>query len=307
MIEDIELKTYTYSDLCLKLGQEKKKGNSKTAQLKAWKNAFEFEVASNNLISITKIIDLNADISVRRGGARKGSGKEPRLQKEFEFLTNVLLHREFNRNVYNGQAIFCEAHFTSSVAMEYFGIYSDHFYTAKNDVNVDTNIFNEVSNKLREKFNSLVINKMKHTNGIVYSRGIVAYKFPSNERKDDEKKKNALDFRDEWLDEYDKHIGEYMEKNHTNYAKIISQNMWSDFVGYCTSFFDGYAEVIKTHKLSYDIQTHPLKDYDDKDVPNARKAFNDAIANDVLLFFANKYAGEDIGKYKYIIDEYVRI
>lgn len=125
MIQGIEVDgLYKYPQLCKILGQETKSSNSKKAQLHAWKNAFDFEFVTKQVIKITKIIDLNADISVKNGGVRENSGRKSKLQSEFDALFNMFLHYNFNKNVYKGQPNLCDVHATTAYMQRYFGIYS---------------------------------------------------------------------------------------------------------------------------------------------------------------------------------------
>lgn len=292
-----ENELYKYKDVCKILGQDTKRSDSRKAQMKAWTNAFEYEMVTTQVLKITKIIDLDADISVKHGGARVGSGRSTKLQEEFDYILNAYLHREFSRNSYNAQPKLCTAYAANSVLSTYFGIQSEWFYSAKHDKNVDKEKFKEVSKKLIEKRNSLIIKKIENDDRLTLSKGIIAYK-----TKDED---SPFEYRDDFLDMYDEKFKEYLTKNHTSINRVIDENKWGRLTDYCSSFFDGFDKVTKVHKIEYPVNI--LKEYDLNELKKQQGIFNNTVADDVLKFFSDKYAGADISEYIYIINHYVRI
>ena len=299
MIQGIEVDgLYKYPQLCKILGQKTKSGDSKKAQLKAWHNAFDFEFVTKQVIKITKIVDLNADISVKNGGARNNSGRKSKLQSEFNELFNMFLHYNFNKNVYKGQPNLCDVHATSGYMQRYFGIFGYDFYKARDNQNVDQDILFEVSSKCREKFNSLVLNKIRNRDDIEYGHGIIAYKTLD--------KDSTFDYKDGWLDEYIEHEKEYLKKNkYKSIQDVIKDNKWIDLEEYCSSFSRGYERVKKSYKFTFDV--HVLYDFNIDDYEQLRHTFNRTIVADLIEFFKKKYGKEKAEPYIDIILHYVAI
>lgn len=298
MIQGIEEDgVYTYPKICKILNQPTKGGDAKKAQLKAWKRAFDFEFITKQKLKVTEIIDLDADISVKNGGARKNSGRKEKLSDEFPQLFNMFLHYNFNKNVYKGQPNLCDVHASTAYMQRYFGIYSYDFYKAKDHDDIDQDILFEVSSKCREKFNSLVLNKIRKRDDIEYGHGIIAYKTMD--------KDSPFVYKDDWLEEYNKHKKEYMSKNNTNIQKVIKDGKWDELETYCSSFFAGYARVKRTYKFTFDV--HVMHDFDIEDYENLRHTFNRTVVSDLIEFFKKKYGDEKAQPYIDIILHYVAI
>lgn len=298
MIQDVkEGMECKYTEMCQTLEQPIKRSDSRKAQMEAWKRAFDFEMITSQRLRVTKIIDLNTDISVKHGGSRENSGRKSKLQSEFDALFNMFLHYNFNKNVYKGQPNLCDVHATTAYMQRYFGIYSYDFYKARDNPDVDQDILFEVSSKCREKFNSLILNKIDNRDDIKYGHGIIAYETLDRD--------SQFVYRDDWLEEYDAHIEEYKAKNHTNIQKIIKSGHWNDLVEYCSSFFQGYKKVIKTHRFVFDVRV--MHDFEIEDYEQLRHAFNRTIVSDLIKFFKKKYGDEKAQPYIDIILHYVAI
>lgn len=307
---------YKYKTLCNIMGEDVKTSNSKTYQLKRWKGYFDWINPTKQTYKITEIYDspiIIEDGRKNNGGSRKGSGAKLKLQEEFDYLFNMFLHREFNRNVANGQGDICSTHFFNSEISKYFGLYGDRFYNAKQEFSdivvghfndndkIVTKIssfnssWDDIAKKIIEKRNSWVYKKIERIDGIEFGYGIIAYK---NDKD--------FEYHDEWLDRWNGYMKDYLRiRKMRTISDVVDMGLWDDMVSYISGFFDGYEKVERTRLVKFNVDMLCDYDYDVKDV--YRKRYNDKICDDVLRYFNKRVDEEEYRMYEYIVKQYVRL
>lgn len=265
---------YKYVDLCYLLDEEPKRNDSKVAQLKRWKCLFEWENVTSQKFLITNIYDVPIEIEDGRksnGGARNGAGAKKKLEYEFGYLLNGFLQQEWHRNDRNFRAKRNVAYFSNSKISRYFGLYADNFYDGKDD-----DVFEDVVGKINGKRRTWILDRIKKVKDITFSDGIVAYK-----KKDDW---NKFDYKDEWLDDWNKYQKEYLKsKKYRGINDVILNKEWSEMEDYISSKFDGYERVKKVHKIEY--ETSLLQEFDLDEIEKCKAAFNDRVCKEVMEYF----------------------
>lgn len=311
-------RVYKYKELCMLLGESVKSSDSKKAQLKRWKRFFNWENPTTHTYKVTEVYDEPQKIQDGRknnGGARENSGIKFRVQEEFDYLLNAFLHREFNRNSYNGQAELCQSYFFNGEISKYFGMYSDRFYKARDDfsnmlthervdngkVAVKTEEFNrawsDINKKIAEKRRTWIYNKMEKTDGITLQNGIIAYT---------DKRDGEFEYRDEYLDKWNSYMERYIkDKKLKTIVDVADRGLWDDMLASISENFNDYERVEKTKKIIFDV--HLLKDYEWDEYENYRKRFNSKLIDELLKYFKKRVPDEDFKMYKYIIDKYVSL
>lgn len=303
--------TYRYRELCDIFQENTKTGEAKICQLRRWKGYIDWVNPTKQTYTITKIYDypeIVMDGRIHNGGRRDGAGAKRKLQDEFDFLFNMFLHREFNRNIYDCIPDICSSHFTNSEIGRLFGLYGDGFYSAKadfsdivrgNDDKIDRfcSAWDDIAKKIMEKRNSWIYRKIEDIDGISFGYGIVAYK--GRDRK-------SFDCKDEWLDIWNDCMKVYMRMNRLrSISDIIDSGSWDDMVSYVSGFFDGYERVERTRLIRFD--TGMLKEYDIDMYGQYRKRFNDKVCDEIGRYFSKRVDDGSFGMYRYIIEKYVRI
>ena len=308
--------TYKYKELCLMLGEDTKKSNAKKSQTKRWRRFFDWENPTTHTYRITEIYDEPKEMEDGRrnnGGARANSGAKPKVQEEFDYLLNAFLHREFNRNFYNGQVEWCQSHFFNGEISKYFGMYTDRFYDARTDFakrltdsNADdgrivtkTREFNDawsdINKKIAEKRKSWIYNKIDKMDGIILQNGVIAYT---------DKKNGEFEYKDEYLDEWEKHMREYLrEKKLRTIADVADMGLWEDMVAFISESFDGYESVERTKKITFDVNL--LRDYEWEEYGEYRRRFNEKLVAELLRYFEKRTSEDDFKMYRYVIEKYV--
>ena len=300
---NIELnKEYKYKEVCAIRGEEQKTGKSRQLQIKDWHRYFNWENPTTQIYRIIEIYDIpkeKIDGRINNGGFRDGSGVKVKVKDEFDFLFTALIHRDFNRNSGGGKMPnLCTTYFTNKEVSLYFGFYNENFYSATriNDEKVDKNVFLEVGNKIREKLNSWVYNKIEKLKNTELTYGIIAY-------KNDGKNKD-FDYKDEWLEEWNKYQAEYLKiKEYSGLYKVFDNDEYIDMVDYISKHFDGYSTVLKCRKVKFDVKM--LVEYDWDLYNHYVKSLNTKLVNELKQFFNKKYT--DTTDYDYIIDKYVKL
>lgn len=148
--------------------------------------------------------------------------------------------------------MLCSARFNNSTISKYFGLYCDWFYYAKKDDKVDKNVFNNIAGKLAEKRRSLILNKMSRVENIFIGHGIIAYK---------DKSHKEFDYKDEYLENYNKYQDEYIKSKMLKSIKdVIDNELCLDMENFISFHFDDYEYIEKCHKIDFSINN--LKEYD---------------------------------------------
>lgn len=309
--------TYKYKELCSILEEDRKTSDSKNAQLKRWRRFFDWENPTTHTYKIIEIYDEPKDIDDGRknnGGVRVGSGAKKKLQEEFDYLFNAFLHREFNRNVFNGQADICESHFFNGDISKYFGLYGDMFYKAREDfsdilttqhisqdafiskTNEFSRAWSDINKKIAEKRKSWIYNKIDKMDGVNLDNGIIAYIDGSDKSK----------YMDELVDRWNLYMKEYIRmKGLRTEADVAEAGLWKDAVNHISKKFDGYDRVERTKKITFDVEL--LRDYDWEEYETYRHRMNNQLVCDLHRYFKKKMSVEDLGMYRYVIDKYVAL
>lgn len=309
-------RTYKYKELCLMLGEDTKKSNAKKSQTKRWKRFFDWENPTTHTYRITEVYDEPREIEDGRrnnGGARENSGAKPKVQEEFDYLLNAFLHREFNRNFYNGQVEWCQSHFFNGEISRYFGMYTDSFYDARMDfakmltdsksddsrIATKTMEFNDawsdINKKIAEKRKSWIYNKIDKIDGIILQNGVIAYT---------DKRNGEFEYKDEYLDKWEKHMREYLrEKKIRTIADVAERGLWEDMIAFISESFDGYESVERTKKITFDVNL--LKDYEWGEHEEYRKRFNEKLVAELLRYFSKRTSDNGFKMYRYVIEKYV--
>lgn len=311
-------KTYKYKELCVALGEDTKKSNAKKSQLKRWKRFFRWENPTTHTYKITEKLQVPAerkDGRANNGGARRNSGAKPKTQEEFDYLLNAFLHREFNRNAYNGQSHLCQAYFSGSEINRFFGLCSDDFYNAREDfsmiVNEATkdigrasikisefnNAWSDVSRKLAEKRRTWIYNKISATDGVTLENGIIAYK---------DKGDREFEYKDEYLDRWNAYMNEYVKsKKLRTIADVADNGLWLDMLESISDNFNGYETVERAKKVTFDVSV--LREYEWSDYNRHRLSLNSKLVDELSAFLSKRVDEEALPMYRYVIDRYVKI
>lgn len=294
--------TYKYRELCSILGEDVKRGNAKKSQLKRWSRFFKWENPTSHTYRILEVYDIprEADDGRRNnGGARAGSGAKPKVQEEFDYLFNAFLHREFNRNVYNGRPEWCQSYFFNGEIGRYFGMYSDRFYAAVNDLRDDPDAFeawSDINRKIIEKRKSWIYDKIDKIDGVTLQNGIIAHKL----------EEPRLEYRDELLDEWERRMREYVrDKKLRTIADVADRGLWEDMIAFISDGFDGYERVERARKITFDVSL--LRDYEWERYDEYRRRFNDKLVAELLRYFGKRVDDDRLKTYRHIIETYVRI
>lgn len=307
---------YKYKELCFILEEDVKTGGAKVNQLKRWRGYFDWINPTKQTYKITEVYDspiVVEDGRKNNGGFREGSGAKLKLQEEFDYLFNVFLHREYNRNVSNGHGDICSTHFFNGEIGRYFGLYGDRFYRAKQDfsdivmrhlndnnrisqkISEFSSVWDDIAKKIIEKRNSWVYKKIERIDGIEFGYGIIAYK---NDKD--------FEYHDEWLDRWNGYMKDYLRmRKMRTISDVVDMGLWDDMVSYISGFFEGYERVERTRLVKFNVDMLRDYDYDMKDV--YRKTYNDKICDDVLRYFSKRVDDEEYRMYEYIVEQYVKL
>lgn len=311
-------KIYKYKELCSLLNEDTKKGNAKKSQLKRWSRFFSWENPTTHTYKIIEIYSSPKDEQDGRkgnGGARINSGAKQKVKEEFDYLFNAFLHREFNRNSYNGQAELCVSYFSNSEIGRYFGMYNNMFYKAKEDfaemmvsqkvskgmLTTKTNefiyVWKDINKKITEKRRSWIYNKIAKVDGVTLENGIIAYT---------DKKDKEFEYKDEYLDKWESYMHDYIKnKKLKNESDVADNGLWMDMIAHISDRFDGYESVERTKKITFDV--HLLHDYDWDRYDEFRRRFNNKLVDDIISYFEKRVDKKDIVMYRYIINKYVKL
>lgn len=309
---------YKYKELCSIFGEAIKSSDSKKAQLKRWRRFFDWDNPTTHTYRIIEIYDEPKEVEDGRkgnGGARENSGAKSKVQEEFDYLFNAFLHREFNRNSYNGQAELCRSYFFNSEISRYFGMYSDGFYRAREDfagmvtvTNVDkgrmaakisefNTAWSDINKKISEKRRSWIYNKIDKIDGVSLDSGIIAYT---------DRKNREFEYKDEYLDKWNIYMDEYLKsKKLKTVADVADAGLWEDMLIYISDNFKGYESVEKTRKITFDVRL--LRDYDWDEYETYQKRFNEKLVDELIRYFDKRIGDDGMKMYKYIIDKYVSL
>lgn len=278
----IELKDYKYKELCLAMNEPVKTGKSKQLQINNWGRLFKWIHPTKQIYRITEIIEHPLEKVDRRknnGGARAGAGAPKKVQEEFDYIFKCFLHWLYTQNEYSYNHTNREFYFTGIKVGEYFGIYSPRFFNAYSDESVNTKVLSRVSDKLREKLRSWVINKIAQKEGVALTEGIIAYR---------NKKLNQYDFKDEYLETWKEHQADYLKLNKfSNLKSVIDNNMWSEMIQYISQYYDGYEKVIKCYKIICDDFRY-FGNFDMSEYKKYRDRLNRKVVKELMTFFRKK-------------------
>lgn len=320
---------YKYKELCSLFDEKCKTGQAKINQLNRWRESFSWENPTKQTYKITDIhhelyrID---DGRIYNGGARLGSGAKEKLKEEFDYLFDLFVHRELNRNIYNHQTNLYQIYFSNNEISRYFGIYGDRFYDAPADFretlqnnNIDSldkidefdNTWKDINKKIIERRRSWIYSKIEKIEGITFDYGIIAYSDIVNKK---------FDYMDSYLDMWSRYMETYIKDNKLKaLPDVVDKGLYNDMISFISDMFDGYERVERVRKLTlpdnyvvgeYDFDKHDIDkyDFDKHKYYSYRQRFNDTIVNSLISFFDNKISDIDSLKmYRYIIDKYVRI
>lgn len=283
---------YKYKEICALRGEKVKSGNSKLAQLKEWRRFFDWENPTTQIFRITEIYDEPKEKANNHGGARKGAGAKQKVQEEFDYLFNAFIFREYQRNEYNITAQWKDIYFTNSEIDTYFGLRCKNYYDAKNDNSVNSAAFQKVTEKIIEKRRSWIVNKIKKIDDITFQDGIIAYK-----------NNNTFDYRDDFLKDWNTYQSNYLKiMNFRSIKDVIDKDKWADMIEYISRNFEGYARVIKCHKISIDVSMLKLFELDE--VEKQKLSLNQKLVEELNVFFSKK---ENVSDYIHIIDKYINL
>lgn len=301
---------YKYKELCSIFNEDTKKSNAKKAQLKRWRRFFDWDNPTTHTYRILEVYDEPKDIEDKRkhnGGARENSGAKSKVQEEFDYLFNAFLHREFNRNVYNGKEELCQSYFFNGEISRYFGMYNDMFYKARDEfydgckevIKVErfNNVWSDVNKKISEKRRTWIYNKMNRIDGVKLENGIIAYT---------DKKDRKFEYKDEYLDSWNLYMDEYIKgKRLSTISDVAERGLWDDMLAYISENFNGYERVEKTKKITFDV--HLLKDYEWGEYQSYQRRFNSKLVDELTRYFEKRLGDDDMNMYRYIIEKYVKI
>ncbi len=297
-----EGKDYKYKEICAIRGERVKTGKSRQLQINNWRRFYDWENPKKQTYRITKVRAVPFEKSDKRcnnGGYREGAGAKVKVQDEFDFLFNTLIHRDFNRNACGGKAAnLCTTYFTNKEISLHFGFFNEYFYsdTRVNDKRVNEDAFREIGAKIREKLNSWVYKKIEKLENVEFTYGIIAYNGQGTKRN--------FEYQDEWLDDWNKYQEEYLKrKGYSGLYKVFDNNEYMEMVNYISTYFEGYTTVLKCRKVNFDIKL--LVPYDWELYPKYVKSLNEKLVDELRRYFSKEK--NDSSAYNYIIEKYVKI
>ena len=304
----IEIKDYSYPELCSVMNDKVKTGDSKTAQLNKWKLLFKWENPTKRIFRITEIYDIPKEKVEKRGGSRIGAGAKIKLQDEFDILFPAFLCNEQRKNKYftHESPIIYFSNYTIS---KFFGVYKD-LYSAETDDNVNIAIYRKIADKLREKTRSWILNKITKIDNVTLEYGIIAYKT-----------KKDFDYRDDLLNEYNIAEQEFIELHKLKTLRdVVNTGLWDDMKTFINLKFNDYIEVKKLYKITYNTDEFPNPDREL--IKQAMLKLNTTVIKEVYSFFLTKEKekyvddiiyGEEFDEskvmsdYTYIIKSYISL
>ena len=276
-----EDKIYSYKNICEIRGEKVVYGKSRQLQLKRWKREFDWNKYSPTAFHITEIYDEPKEFVENRGGKRDGAGAKRKLGTEVQYITDAFFYTEWKKNDYFQKGIMNVVYVNNDMMMKYFGFYKD-LYAAKYDENVDSQVFGAIADKLREKFRSLVLNRIREMPDVTVSYGIIALK----------KQKGATHIKDEWLEWWLQLQQEYFEsKGFRNERDVIINGCWDEMNEYirkaiCKHTKETYFSIKKFRKITFELDG--LESYDHELLIQYRKQINEQIRSEIYSFFLEK-------------------
>lgn len=315
-LRNLELRDYSYKELCDALGEKTKTGNSKISQTKRWGRYFMYDKPTSRVFRVLKIYDEPMDADDGRknnGGSRAGSGNRCSVDEEFGHLINAFLHKKFNVNSYRGEARLCSAYFTNKEIGLYFGLFNDDFYGAVDDyrdrlaasgvhgdelmilIGAYKRTWREVGRKISERRRSWVYDRVDRTDGLILGDGIRAW------ISDEE-----FEYRDDLLDDWKTYQRRYMVRNgFKNEGDVAERDRWGEMIDEVSRHFDKYERVSKVRKIEFDVGF--LSGYDAEEIDVWRRRFNDKMCDSLIGYFGKRRDEEEMEMVRDVIDRFVRI
>lgn len=262
-----------------------KSGKSRQLQYKEWKRYFEWKKQTRNLYKITEIFDPpkeKEDGRIHNGGRRPGAGAGGKLVEEVEYILNCFLHEAMRKNnYYRLYGYENRVYFNSDTLAKYFGRYKD-LYAAAGDKIVQRKVLLKISDKIREKMRSLIIEKIKGMAGIQWGYGIIVW----------EKENGTPKIRDELLEIWLENQQRYLDENNWKTEKdVIVAGKWDEMIRWITcEIARDKNEILWRAKKFYRVEfdSTSVEAYDRDQYLNFRKRINAQIAKDVYQFFLRK-------------------
>ena len=263
---------YEYQELCLLLNERVKTGGAKNKQFENWKKYFQWTKPKRTKFLITDIFN-NYYYTNKHGGHRDGSGRNPILTDEVEYILNCFTREAKKINGYRRILDnWDQSYFNNDIFSKVFGIYRD-FYKGKNDDNVDKKAYKTLYIKIeaRRKFLLKKIKDLFKETGEEFTYGIIAF-------KDFEKTK--YEYKDELREPWEEYREEYIKKNRLGFlGRVIENDLWDSMISYISSKFDGY-EIVKEYcKISF--KPERAKKYDKNKYTKCRKRINDIVIESI--------------------------
>lgn len=346
---------YKYKELCEVFCEDEKNGTwQRDIQKEGWSRFIAWENPTKQRYRITAIFDSpkprEEDGRKHNGGKRVGAGRKPLLQDEFDYLVKGFFHQWANRNMYDGYDLF-DVHFSNTEAGLYFGILTDEILKYEDSVinwvrRLDLSASKseklsaglvkaagEVYAKLREKVQSLVINKMRRIEDMVLEHGILAYidstseglaelkkeykrigwsdSYYRNRIKEPDKPDHRNDLLDRWCD-----LSDIFVKHHgfKGLHEVAEKDMWSDMLEFVSSRFLGYRTVLRVwrfHPIESGGEDLPdaarslLEEFDLDELESMRLRMNAAVADALEDYFMGKV--DDPTYHILAINHFVRV
>lgn len=309
MLKNLELKDYTYKELCHVLNEKVKQGKSRQLQLNRWRKLFEWENPSSRIYRITKIYEVPKEMPNNRGGARAGAGAKLKVQEEFDVLIHNFLHdpkvQYDYQEVENGKVVI---YFSNDAVCKYFGIYRDiyqAFWTNNDgemlDKKLNLSVHNKITNKLTEKSRSWIFNKISKMENVELSYGILAYTGSGSCECRDDLLDLYLDIEERFLKEnglrnvYDVKNKKFWDKMKKYITNEINEYLCNDDQPYCT--------VKKVRKIQYSVDVYDNYLIDDDHVDVMRKRLNDKIREELYEYFLKKQTTKRSGNTLVVFNE----
>ena len=262
-----------------------KSGKSRQLQYKEWKRYFEWEKQTRNSYKIIEIFNPpkeKEDGRIHNGGSRSGAGADGKLVEEVSYILNCFLYDAMRKNnYYRLYGYENRVYFNSDTLAKYFGCYKD-LYAAVGDELVQHKIFLRVSDKIREKMRSLVIEKIKKAEGIQWGYGIIIWR----------KENGVPEVRDDLLELWLESQQRYLETNKWKTEKdVIIAGKWDEMIRWITQEISREKnEVLCKAKKFYKVEfdSTQVEEYDRNQYKDCLKNINIKFARDIYQFFLKK-------------------
>lgn len=311
MVSIVEIKSYTYAELCRAMGEEiKKGGKGKQYQLENWKRFFKYERINSRTFIVTEIYNEPKPKKEKRGGKRENSGAKLVLKEDIDNIINYfLLSRARDCFIEENVSIY----FTNSEIIKLIGCYIPYEQIV---LDKDKRKKEVIRKKLREKIQSYIYNRIEnHRDDLFMYDSVIAYK---NFNYTSKSNNSYIEYKDDWLIYWEKFKNRYLEINEYNSIyDVIANDKYENMIQFITRMFNKYEafrrqediENCKDYFYRVDKCKNVVFNYSyitecsEDDYIKSKAIVKQKIKDDLKKYFIKKYKNEE--RYIILIDKYL--